>query len=87
VVDVPNHQQMGKTMLSIFEFFDINFELELQKWELISYEIHFHFVLLGYVQVSYDYVGWVVIYFQEVKGLSKGVQLTNNLKNKHTFIG
>jgi len=31
VVDVPNHQQMGKTMLSIFEFFDINFELELQK--------------------------------------------------------
>jgi hypothetical protein len=53
----------------------------------MSYEIHLNFVLLGYVQVSYDYVGWVVIYFQEVKGLSNGVQLANNIKNKHTFIG
>jgi hypothetical protein len=52
----------------------------------MSCEIHCHFVLLGYVQDSYDYVGSVVIYFQEVKGLSIGVQFTNNLKNKHSFI-
>jgi hypothetical protein len=42
-------------MLSIFETFNIKFELELQKWEFMSYEIHFHFVLLGYVHVSYDH--------------------------------
>jgi hypothetical protein len=29
---------------------------------------NFHFVLLNDVHVSYHYVGWTIIYFQEVRG-------------------